>query len=120
MLKVFDDFSHRLTGSFRTQKTPNNEDTDILEGWEEVRAGKMLWELLDFAPLLAPLLVYGLVRADTQGPSSSVCMFLCVLVLHMDVCGGQRSILVAVPQDRSSFISVAVIKLRDEEGFSEF
>lgn len=72
MLKVFGDFSHRLSGSFRTQKTPNNEDTDILEGWEEVRAGKLLWELLDFVPLLAPLPVYGFALQDESRHSGPV------------------------------------------------
>lgn len=44
LLKMSHDFSHRFSGLFRTQRTPNNEDTDTLEvpGWEEVRAGKVL------------------------------------------------------------------------------
>lgn len=71
-LKVFDDFSHRFSGSFRTQKTPNNKDTYTAQGWEEVRVGKMLWGLVDFAHLLAPLSVYGLALQDESRHSGPI------------------------------------------------
>ena len=71
-------------------ETPNNEDTDTLEvrGQEEVRAGKMLWQLLDFAHLLAPLCVYGRALQDESRHSGPVivCVRVPVLVAHMNVC----------------------------------
>lgn len=80
---MFDDFSHRFSGSFRTQKTPNNEHTDILEvqGQEEARAAKKLWKLLDFAHLLAPLSVYGLALQDESTHSGPV-----IFCAHVPLC----------------------------------
>lgn len=57
--------------------------TYTVQGWEEVRVGKKLWELIDFAHLLALLSVYGLALQDESRHSGPV-----ISCVHVPACVG--------------------------------
>lgn len=107
LLKVFDDFSHRFRASFRTRKIPNNKDTHL-----ESRDGLRL-ELARCCGTCLISLISQLCRCrnvfsemrETPRACHLLCVHhvcacsrVCVWVTCTDVCGGQRSTLVALPQ----------------------